>query len=491
MSLKEQKQRQVRKQLDALILHLEASAKKNYRLDQVELELFKRLLNLGLHLLQYYILLVSEMVLLRGAPLDQDGQKMRHAGKAYRRYRSIYGELQIERIKYYSLSSKQVYYTLDEELSLPQGRYSYVLQDWLGYAACELDYDQSAKFLERILFQNFEAMQSSRVAHHLCERVEQFYQSQDGAKLAAKDGPYLCLGADGKGVPIIRTDRDGPALSTVARLGKGKPKGIKKEATVCVSSSFVPRSRDAEQLLAALFRSKINTQDEAQTGDHQFHLQKHVRAFVANKPRSIEYGIEHLVKRDPSGKKPIITLMDGAPALKNQILKAIKQKGLDDRLDACILDFIHVLEKLWQVANAYKGEDAPDRQEWVEQQARKLLHSQTQQVIIECRRIQQLKSYTKHRAKNIKDCIRYFEKRIDMMDYKTFLAKGYPITTGAVESACGHFVKGRMERNGMRWTLSGAQKILDLRAVCTNDDWQSFIQFSIEQEQQQLYKIAA
>lgn len=28
-----------------------------------------------------------------------------------------------------------------------------------------------------------------------------------------------------------------------------------------------------------------------------------------------------------------------------------------------------------------------------------------------------------------------------MIDYKTYLSKGYPITTGAVESACGHFIK--------------------------------------------------
>lgn len=491
MSLKEQKQGQVRKQLDELILHLEASAKKNYRLDQVELELFKRLLNLGLGLLQYYILLVSEIVVLRGSPLDEAGQKMRHAGKTCRRYRSIYGELKIERTKYYSYSDRQVYYAVDEALSLPCGCYSYVLQDWLGYAACELDYDQSAKFLQRILFQDFAGMQSSRVAHHLYEKVEGFYKSQDGGKLAEKDGTYLCLGADGKGVPIIRSDRDGPALSTVARLGKGKPKGIKKEATVCVSSSFTPRKRSAEQLLAALFKHDSDTPFESQTGDHQFHKQKHVRAFVANKARSIEYGVDHLIKRDPSGKKPIIALMDGAPALKNQILKAIQQKGLEDRLDACILDFIHVLEKLWQVANAYKGENDPDRQQWVEQQARKLLNSQAAQVIAECRRIQQIKTYTKHRAKNIKDCIRYFEKRIDMMDYKTFLEAGYPITTGAVESACGHFVKGRMERNGMRWTLSGAQKMLDLRAVDTNGDWNNFMHYAIEQEQQLLYNLAA
>ena len=491
MRLKEQKRADLRKDLAELITYLEQSAVKSNRLDKVELELFRRLLALGLKLLQYYIWIVQEMVVMRGTPEDKWGQKMRHAGIRSRCYRSVYGELAIERIKYYSPRAKQVYYALDEELSLPSGRYSYVLQDWLSYAACEVDYDQSAKFLERILLQPFEGMQALRVTHHLCQLVDEFYEAQNYDQLAEQDAAYLCLGTDGKGIPIIRSDRDGALMSTAARLGKGKPKGVKKEATVCVSSSFTPRSRDAETLLAALFKHDKGPCDEFETGDHKFHVRKHMRAFVANKAGGIEYGVEHLIKRDPSGKKPIIALMDGAPALRKQLLRTIQEKGLEDRLDACILDFIHVLEKLWQVANAYKGEKADDRQEWVEQQARKLLNSQTQQVIEECRRIEQLRDYSITRAKNIKDCIRYFEKRLEMMDYKTFLAKGYPITTGAVESACGHFVKGRMERNGMRWTLQGAQKLLDLRAVAKNDDWDRYMRTFIDQEQQLLYQIAA
>ena len=50
-----------------------------------------------------------------------------------------------------------------------------------------------------------------------------------------------------------------------------------------------------------------------------------------------------------------------------------------------------------------------------------------------------------------------------MVDYKVYLEKGYPITTGAIESACGHFVKARMERGAMHWGKQGAQNILDIR----------------------------
>ena len=40
-----------------------------------------------------------------------------------------------------------------------------------------------------------------------------------------------------------------------------------------------------------------------------------------------------------------------------------------------------------------------------------------------------------------------------------------------VEGACRHLVKDRMEQAGMRWTVAGAQAVLDLRAVRLNGDW--------------------
>ncbi len=51
------------------------------------------------------------------------------------------------------------------------------------------------------------------------------------------------------------------------------------------------------------------------------------------------------------------------------------------------------------------------------------------------------------------------------MRYGEYLAEGYPIATGVIEGACRHLVKDRMERAGMRWSLDGAQAMLDLRSI--------------------------
>src|SRR5438270_6665990 len=63
----------------------------------------------------------------------------------------------------------------------------------------------------------------------------------------------------------------------------------------------------------------------------------------------------------------------------------------------------------------------------------------------------------------------------------------YPIASGAIEGACRHYVKDRMERTGMSWVKPGAQAMLQLRATALNGDWDAFIAFRIQHETQRLY----
>ena len=73
------------------------------------------------------------------------------------------------------------------------------------------------------------------------------------------------------------------------------------------------------------------------------------------------------------------------------------------------------------------------------------------------------------------------------MKYDEYLAAGLPIGSGVAEGACRHVVKDRLEQTGMRWTVSGAQVMLDLRTTYLNDDWDSYVQHYIDQEQNALY----
>jgi hypothetical protein len=40
----------------------------------------------------------------------------------------------------------------------------------------------------------------------------------------------------------------------------------------------------------------------------------------------------------------------------------------------------------------------------------------------------------------------------------------------------------------MRWTVDGAQAMLHVRALYRNEQWEDFLEFRVEQEQNRLYQ---
>ncbi len=481
MEVKEAKINQIRQHLDEIIVQVDAQSQKGMKLDQVERSLFTSLLQLGFQLLEYYISSVASLLSVQGVPLDSEGKKMKNTGRLSRPYRSIFGLLSIARAKYYSSTDKS-YYRLDEALGLPKSNYSYLLDDWLGYGSTEMDFAQSAEQLKRILGHDLTAMQSQRCSNRLSERVDDFYEQQ--AWQDVEDGTHLSVGFDGKGVPIRRSEE-----SVAVRLSKGQKRGVKKEATITLSSSFIPQPREVPKILNSLF-CPTHTSPK-QNEKHTWHEHKHLRAFLSDKVGAISYGVDNLLRRDVSGKKPIIVLIDGDRALEKAVRQVVAEKGVASRVVAYVLDFIHLIEYVWKVANAHWGEKHPDRLAWVRNQAALLLESQHQEVLQQWHTILQQTTLSQYQRDTVQRAITYLANHQHMVDYKTYLQQGFPITTGAVESACGHFVKSRMERNGMHWGKQGAQNMLNLRAVKKNGDWDEYLENVIKHEQQILYKQTA
>ena len=75
------------------------------------------------------------------------------------------------------------------------------------------------------------------------------------------------------------------------------------------------------------------------------------------------------------------------------------------------------------------------------------------------------------------------------MQYDVYLAAGLPVGTGVVESACGSVVKHRMEGEGKRWSLAGAEAMLALRSLkkSHDNDLRAYWRFRARQERDRLY----
>jgi hypothetical protein len=67
-------------------------------------------------------------------------------------------------------------------------------------------------------------------------------------------------------------------------------------------------------------------------------------------------------------------------------------------------------------------------------------------------------------ASGPKRLLNYFETNRKRLGYADALKDNLPIGSGVIESACRHIVQQRLKQSGMRWSLPGAQAVLNLRA---------------------------
>jgi hypothetical protein len=152
-----------------------------------------------------------------------------------------------------------------------------------------------------------------------------------------------------------------------------------------------------------------------------------------------------------------------------------------------ILDLFHVLERLWKAAYCFHPEGNRQAELFVAHRLRMLLEGKVGYVIGGLKRLRDEQELRGEKRRTVNAVIRYYENNRQHMRYHEYLAAGYPIGSGVAEGACRHLVKDRMEQTGMRWTLSGAQAMLHLRATYLTGRWNEYVNYRIETEQAALY----
>ena len=74
----------------------------------------------------------------------------------------------------------------------------------------------------------------------------------------------------------------------------------------------------------------------------------------------------------------------------------------------------------------------------------------------------------------VRSCHRYIRNRSNCLDYKTTLAEGLPIGSGEIESAHRHVIQKRLKIAGAWWKIDNADKMLALRVLRANGDWNRY-----------------
>jgi hypothetical protein len=131
-----------------------------------------------------------------------------------------------------------------------------------------------------------------------------------------------------------------------------------------------------------------------------------------------------------------------------------------------LLDFYHGSEHLWELGRACCRNEAHAKL-WVEQRLHQLRHGQEQEVL---QQIACLKPRRGQVGQTVRQQQNYFAGQAGRMNYKEIADRGWPIGSGAVESACRQS-QCRFKRPGQFWTQPGLRNLCSLDDARRNEHW--------------------
>jgi len=148
-----------------------------------------------------------------------------------------------------------------------------------------------------------------------------------------------------------------------------------------------------------------------------------------------------------------------------------------------ILDLYHVYEYLWMVGNTVFGAGTAAAAGWVEPLKTRLYAQGPAPVQVALAALADMVRATEEpaaeeslRALTVRRAVDYFTTHAARLDYPSFVARAFPIGSGAVESSGKIVVQARTKGAGMRWSAAGAQQVVSLRALHRSGRWDAFWQ---------------
>ncbi len=130
-----------------------------------------------------------------------------------------------------------------------------------------------------------------------------------------------------------------------------------------------------------------------------------------------------------------------------------------------VLDFAHAAGYLATAATAAFGEGTAAATACFQRQRHELRHGDPDAVLAA------LAALPPRPERD--QAVGYLTARRGQIAYREFVARGWPIGSGCVESAHKGIVQARLKGRGMRWSRAGAEALLALRVVAANDRWEA------------------
>jgi hypothetical protein len=465
---------------------IETAAQQGQPAHKVELSLWRQVLELGRQLYGRFLALVGSGDMGETVELPDGRTCSRLAERHTKRLVTIFGAFVLERVVYGSREGQKIEFVpLDNRLQLPESEFSYVLQDWDQGLCVEEAFGKATSTVQRMLGLKQSVDSLERMNVHMATKVADF--REDRPRPAPEDeGELLVLSADGKGIVMRREEPASKGHRT-----KGEKASQKRMAIVGTAYTVDRHVRTPEEVVAALFGEGKPSASRPQP------QHKHVWASLPRESKAGEadeagtlaavdivypWLLNEVAERNAAFKKEMVYLHDGQESLWDACQRHLPQKN-----STGIVDLLHVTPRLWQAAHVFFKEGSIEAERFMRERLLKVLQGQAPLVVRGLREMATKRKLTGAKKKTIRKVCSYLEQNAERLRYDIYLARGYPIASGAIEGACRHLIKDRMERAGMHWTPSGAQAMLDVRSTWINGDWEAYQNYYQQREIVRLY----
>jgi hypothetical protein len=440
-------------------------------LDDVERGVFARVLALGKTAVELFLQAQGDGDLGPSVTAEDGTVLARSDTPLPRPLRTIFGEHVLQAYVYAPGSKQKIALRpIDARLNLPAGKASYLLQEFSQLFCVEKAFRVGSRQFETVFGQQLSVDVLEDINRAMGQQAERYLEALP-APPADDEGELLVTTADGKGVPLVRED-----AQQVPAFEKKERPGNRRMATLGCVYTVDRHVRTPEQIVAALFRDDTVPQPPARPEP----CGKHYRAYFAEPAATSGQAlpsayftwawIAQEVTARRQSEQPLLRLMDGQPSLweaSDACLDSLVEdledlRGAQRLVD--ILDIIHVSGYVWKAAKAFHAHKE-HQEAFAQDRLLRILRGEVSGVITGLRRMASQRCLKGAALKAVTTACNYFEKNAARMRYDEYLAAGYPIATGVIEGACRHVIKDRMEQGGMRWTLAGAEAMLNVRAV--------------------------
>jgi hypothetical protein len=351
----------------------------------------------------------------------------------------------------------------DKELGL-RGGASFLVMSRIARFCAQMAFASARSTMHTVYQWKPSQDMSLRIVDALGSRARRFLEQ---AAVPTDDGEVLVLQVDARGAPMI----DGKELaarrqprSRTTGTARARRKASKKRRQR-------PRRKPGEKRKNAkgVVTGVMYTLRRTATG-WEGPVNKRLYATLEGHEALFQWLHQEAVRRG-YGKKKTLFLADGAKAIWKRVAQYFP------KAKTC-LDYYHVAEKLWVAGGCVHPEGSAEQRAWSEEQMKRLREGDVVAVLRALRTARRGIAKTgpgnKRRRERLKKVLKHLEWNRTRLNYAKFRRAGYEIATGAAEGAVRNLVELRLDGPGMRWGRERAERVLHLRCIHLNGQWEEF-----------------